>query len=358
MFLRGEEVLWGFVHPTKEARQLIQQAARSFEEWTMTMRNGFAVSVLAVSLALAGCKSAQDKANDAAITQAKQQAAATGQAQQVVWTDKDGKTTTVLVQPPAPGQAQQQVTTTVATAQQSGGTVTQSTKTSTSMEPVVSAVPANTPAMAPVGSSPAMAPGDASQPAMVSSGGVAPAGPVAGGGPVVSPVTVEIARGTNLAIRMNQTISVKTARAGDHFSGELARPVVRNGSEVIPAGTPVEGRIDEAHRRGHFKGASTLELRLTSLRMGGKDYRLDTRENFRSKKGKGKRTAALIGGGAGLGMLVGGLATGGVGLVVGGLAGGGLGTAVSGLTGNRDLAIPAETVVDFKLADDLVVAPM
>jgi hypothetical protein len=63
----------------------------------------------------------------------------------------------------------------------------------------------------------------------------------------------------------------------------------------------------------------------------------------------------LIGGGAGLGMLVGGIATGGVGLVVGGLAGGGAGTAAAGLTGNRDLDIPAESVVHFTLADDLVV---
>jgi hypothetical protein len=56
-------------------------------------------------------------------------------------------------------------------------------------------------------------------------------------------------------------------------------------------------------------------------------------------------------------MLVGGLASGGVGLAVGGLAGGGAGTAVAGLTGNRDLDIPAESIVHFKLAEDLVVQP-
>jgi hypothetical protein len=78
----------------------------------------------------------------------------------------------------------------------------------------------------------------------------------------------------------------------------------------------------------------------------------------RSKKGKGKRSVALIGGGAGLGMLVGGIATGGVGLVVGGLVGGGGGTAIAGLTGNRDIEIPAESIVRFNLADDLVVQPV
>jgi hypothetical protein len=54
-------------------------------------------------------------------------------------------------------------------------------------------------------------------------------------------------------------------------------------------------------------------------------------------------------------MLVGGLATGGVGVVVGGLVGGGAGTAVAGLTGNRDINIPAESIVRFTLADNLVV---
>ena len=52
-------------------------------------------------------------------------------------------------------------------------------------------------------------------------------------------------------------------------------------------------------------------------------------------------------------MLIGGVASGGTGLLIGGLAGGGAGTAAAGLTGNRDLDIPAESIVHFKLADDL-----
>ncbi len=56
-------------------------------------------------------------------------------------------------------------------------------------------------------------------------------------------------------------------------------------------------------------------------------------------------------------MLIGGLATGGVGAVVGGLVGAGGGTALGGLTGNRDLVIPAESIVSFRLEDDLAVSP-
>ena len=39
------------------------------------------------------------------------------------------------------------------------------------------------------------------------------------------------------------------------------------------------------------------------------------------------------------------------------LIGGGAGTAVAGLTGNRDIDIPAESILKFRLADDLTVQP-
>src|SRR5215468_3695287 len=66
-------------------------------------------ALLFAMVAFIGCQSKQD----AAIEQAKRQAAATGQAQQVVSVDKSGNTVTTTVEPPAPGQKGQQVTTTV-----------------------------------------------------------------------------------------------------------------------------------------------------------------------------------------------------------------------------------------------------
>jgi hypothetical protein len=141
---------------------------------------------------------------------------------------------------------------------------------------------------------------------------------------------------------------------GARFDGEVVEPWTdSNGRVILPKGTPVGGVVDESHRRGHFKGASVLELRLTSLTLNGTSYPIETRDLRETKKGKGKRSAGFIGGGAGLGMLIGGIASGGTGLLIGGLAGGGAGTAVAGLTGNRDLDIPAESIVHFRLAEDL-----
>ena len=278
---------------------------------------------------LVGCQSKQD----AAIEQAKKQAAATGQPQQIVTVDKNGTTTTTTVQPPAPGQTAQAVTTTVMPA-------------STPSNAAAPAVPANQPAIA--GGQPAVA----SQPAIAEQS----AKPAAGVSPVVQPADVRVAAGTPLAIRINQHISVKTNHAGDHFDGEIVEPVVGdNGSVILPKGTPVDGIVDASHKRGRFKGSSILELRLTSLTLNGTRYPLATNDLTQTKKGKGKRSAAMIGGGAGAGMLIGGLATGGTGLLIGGLAGAGAGTAAGAFTGNRDIEIPAESIVRFKLANTLTI---
>jgi hypothetical protein len=98
-----------------------------------------------------------------------------------------------------------------------------------------------------------------------------------------------------------------------------------------------------------------LELRLTAMTLNGYEYPLDTHDTMRSRKGKGRRSAGIIGGMTGAGMLIGGIASGGVGLAIGAAAGAGAGTAIAGGTGNHNLEIPAESVVHFRLADDLVV---
>jgi hypothetical protein len=301
---------------------------------------GKAAAIMTLALVmLAGCKSKQD----AALDTAKKQAAATGQAQQVVSTDKNGNVTTTTVQPPAPGQTSQAVTTTVTPA---------------------AGVAPNTPATAAGASGQPVAAGQVDSSGQPIAAGptdasAQPTGaPAPGGAPIVRPADVNIAAGTNLTIRINQRISVKDSRAGDRFDGEVVEPVLQeNNSVAIPKGARVSGVVVESHRRGHFKGRSILELRLTYLTLNGTRYALDTRDLTRTKKGKGKRSAAFIGSGAGLGMLVGGVATGGVGLLVGGLVGGGGGAALGGLTGNRDINIPAESIVRFKLADNLVVQP-
>lgn len=285
----------------------------------MLPRKAFASTAAALLLCgtLAGCKSAEEKAID----QATQQAAATGQTQQVVTNDGKGNITTTTVTPPDP----------------------------TTHKPVITKTTVNDPSAA-ASSSTAVAPGTTTSAAGTT------AVPAADK-PIIKPADVQIPAGTPVAIRINQHISVKTTPAGSRFTGEIAEPISVNDRVIVPRGTPVGGVVEASHKRGHFKGSSILQLRLTNMTLDGTEYPLETGTFTRTKKGKGKRSAGWIGGMTGAGMLIGGIASGGTGLLIGGLSGAGAGTAVAGLTGNGDIDIPAESLVRFKLSDDLSVVP-
>jgi len=150
-------------------------------------------------------------------------------------------------------------------------------------------------------------------------------------------------------VSLRQTLGSKISQPGQSFSATVVDPVVVNGVTVIPAGAPASGTVVAAHALGRFKGAAELAIRLDTVRANGNTYSIATSTVERSEKGKGKRTAGFIGGGAGLGALIGGLAGGGKGALIGGLAGAGAGTAGTAFTGNRQIVIPAETLLTFRL---------
>jgi len=121
---------------------------------------------------------------------------------------------------------------------------------------------------------------------------------------------------------------------------------------VYPKGTKVQGSVVAAKGQGRFKGSGALGITIT--RIGGQA--VSTTEYEQEQKGKGKRTAGFIGGGAGGGALIGGLAGGGKGALIGGLIGAGAGTAGAAFTGNKDVVLPAETVVLFQLTAPVTVS--
>jgi hypothetical protein len=63
----------------------------------------------------------------------------------------------------------------------------------------------------------------------------------------------------------------------------------------------------------------------------------------------------MIGGGGGVGALIGGLAGGGKGAAIGAVAGAGAGTAGTAFTGNKEIVLPAESALSFKLEQPLEV---
>ncbi len=167
------------------------------------------------------------------------------------------------------------------------------------------------------------------------------------------PQPIVLAAGTVLTVRMGEAVGSKMSQPGQTFSATLAQPVAVEGRTVIPAGAEASGVVVDAKPLGRFKGGALLELRLNSVSIRGTDHAIQTSAVTRTEKGKGKRTAVMAGGGAGLGALIGGLAGGGKGAAIGALAGAGAGTGGAALTGNKEIVIPAESVLSFTLSQPL-----
>jgi len=168
-----------------------------------------------------------------------------------------------------------------------------------------------------------------------------------------APVTITIPAGKVLTVSLADEVGSKVSQPGQSFGGTLAKPVEVNGEVAIPAGAKVEGVVVDAKPLGRFKGGALLELKLTSIRVNGEQLPVQTAMFTQTLKGKGKRTGVMVGGGAGLGALIGGLAGGGKGAVIGAAAGARAGTAGTAFTGNKEIVLPAETAVSFKLKESL-----
>lgn len=164
-----------------------------------------------------------------------------------------------------------------------------------------------------------------------------------------------IPSGTVLTVRLGEAVGSKISQPGQSFSGTLAQPVAVGGRNVIPAGATVSGTVVDAKPLGRFKGGAVLELKLDSVNVHGTDRPVQTAAVTRTQSGKGKRTAVMAGGGAGLGALIGGLAGGGKGAAIGALAGAGAGGTGAAFTGNKEIVIPAESALSFTLSQPLEV---
>jgi hypothetical protein len=162
---------------------------------------------------------------------------------------------------------------------------------------------------------------------------------------VIEPKPLVIPADTVIAVVLDQTISSKTNKSGDRFTATVESPVEVDGKVAIPKGARAEGVVSEAKAAGRFKGGAMLSLTLTSVTVHGKDHEIQTSGATMSSKGKGKRTAAMVGGGAAGGAAIGAVAGGGKGAAIGG----------AGLTGNRDITLAAEAALDFKLLQPVTI---
>jgi hypothetical protein len=185
------------------------------------------------------------------------------------------------------------------------------------------------------------APRDAPPPVSASSRGqVAQLAP---GAPISVPV------GQTLLVRMIDSVDSRKNTVGDVFHASLETDLTVNGYLVAHKGADVYGKLAYTKDSGHFSGGAELELELSKIVVDGTSYPLVSDDYTLKGKGRGGDTAKKVGGGAILGAIIGGIAGGGAGAAIGAGAGGAVGAGVQVFTRGKEVKVPSETLLEFKL---------
>ncbi|MGH9816899.1 MAG: BON domain-containing protein, partial [Candidatus Acidiferrales bacterium] len=176
-----------------------------------------------------------------------------------------------------------------------------------------------------------------------------PAAPAVRAAPEPEPLEVTIPAGTDVAVRMIDSVDSEVHRTGQIFRASLDSPITVDGETVVPAGADVFVRLAEAKSAGRMAGRSELRMELARLSFQGRTYELVSSTYEETGKSRGKDTAAKVGGGAAIGAAIGAIAGGGKGAAIGAAIGAGAGTGVQVFTKGQQIRIPSETTLEFQL---------
>jgi hypothetical protein len=171
--------------------------------------------------------------------------------------------------------------------------------------------------------------------------------------PKPTPAPIVLEQGTPLVMALETTVSTASAKPGDIVLARLLEPVRRGEKVLVPEGAEVRGKVTTAVRPGKVKGRARLVVDFERLTVDGRPHEIAASAIDITASNSKKRDAALIGGGAGAGAIIGGIADGGKGAAIGGLIGGAAGTGAVLTTRGKDVVLPAGSQVKVKLSQEL-----
>jgi len=94
--------------------------------------------------------------------------------------------------------------------------------------------------------------------------------------PPPPPPKATIPAGTNMAVRLVDSIDSEKNQPGETFRATLNSPLATEGDIAIPAGYDVEGHIVDVKSAGKFAGQSLLVLQLVRISVGPNSYNIHT----------------------------------------------------------------------------------
>lgn len=168
--------------------------------------------------------------------------------------------------------------------------------------------------------------------------------------PPPPPRVFTLSSSTPISIYTTTELSTKTSRAGDSFTGALARPIVDKDWVVAKDGAPVEGVVLNSDPGGRVKGVASITVALRRLTLAdGRKIDVSTSAFTQQAKTTKTKDAEKIIGGAGVGAVIGALAGGRKGAAIGAGAGGAAGTGYVLATRGDPAVIARESHLSFRV---------
>jgi hypothetical protein len=168
--------------------------------------------------------------------------------------------------------------------------------------------------------------------------------------------------GAQFDMAATDTISSRTAKAGDVFTARVVEDVKNAaGQVVIPAGSVVNGSVTAVKPAPNPRTPGTLTLSVTSVTVGGNTYpiegSIDSVETTHKGRGVTTGDAAKVGAGAVAGAVLGRVIGGNKkGTIIGGVVGGIAGAGVASSTKDSDIVLPAGAHIIVRLTKELAVS--
>lgn len=157
-------------------------------------------------------------------------------------------------------------------------------------------------------------------------------------------------QGTVIHTMTNSVLSTQTHKAGHQFKFLLENDIVIDGHVIAKKGSDVYGTVIESKQAGRLAGKSSMIIQLTALTVENQRLAIQTNQiNAVNESTQGKNTVGKLARGA----AIGGLANGSSGAKNGAKVG--AGAAV--LTRGQATGIPAGTLLDFTLVNDVTLTP-
>ncbi len=167
--------------------------------------------------------------------------------------------------------------------------------------------------------------------------------------PAAAPVSGSLPMGTNITIRMIESVDSETNKVGQTFRASLDQPVMLNGQTAIPRGADAVVKLVDSKDSGKLTGKADLTLSLQSVSINGHFVDINTQSINKESSSQGEKTAKVAGGTAAVGAIIGAIAGGGKGAAIGAGAGAAAGAGSQVVLGGQHVRIPSETRLTFIL---------